>query len=190
MWRNYGNYGYNLTIDKNFFIDIYNATQFTTKDDFDLNVEHEVRKHNVIYKLDEQEEKISILLDEMNYFITNYVNDVSLNTFLNIFYSYLLDQVCFFKREGHSPENEFRIAINFLDGNYNERLVRIREAKGLSIPYIELKFDKKYIKNIKVGPRIISEYTQLEEKNNLELFLKTINRSDISVDLSKLKLRY
>lgn len=95
------------------------------------------------------------------------------------------------KNEAFSHEKEIRFIINVIK-NKNSYNINFTSKKGLITPYIDLKLEKKFLKEITIGSLIEKEIA----KNNLEFLLRyneyilDVEENRIKIDFSEIPIRY
>ncbi|MFP5180136.1 DUF2971 domain-containing protein [Bacillus altitudinis] len=145
----------------------------------------------VIYKESEQKWLLSKLLNEvLNRFKVkanepNY--DVNSDGFIINAVGVLEWYSLFFKDECFSQEEEFRIALLYLD-NSDANVYECRKSNGTFIPYVEINFNRDSVKGVTIGP-----------KNNMDInregLLKFLLKQDydltkVNINKSEIPYRY
>ncbi|WP_069997899.1 DUF2971 domain-containing protein [Cellulosilyticum sp. I15G10I2] len=190
LWNNYGkDGGYNIHLSKDFWKDALDghlsdnvALNKNQKEPFNATYSYMFRK--VIYNSQEQRQRILTYLMGIKE-LENRKEDPEVATNIRLLSYHLIDEVCFFKRQGHSVEQEFRLMISFMSPEYEKAFVKHRQFNGSFVPYIELKLKKPYFDTITIGPRHNLDFVE----KGLKSYLKCADKQ-IEVYRSTLKLRF
>lgn len=162
-----------------------------------LNKYHIIKyKGRVIYDIEEQ---INILLEDINILffemsveilekgittIDNKIYDDIMKDVEAILYVKIINYAFFFKNYHFKHEDEYRVVF-LLDKKYTKKLVKYRVREGVIIPYIELKYQKSSINEIRISPQNKKELSQ----KSIEFYLNGNEYKDIRVIKSEIPFR-
>lgn len=149
------------------------------------------------YKVNYNKEKLII---EINHYIKSFNevwDDNRSKEFLNCLSLFLLEIIdaesLQHKHQAFSSEEEFRIVFKFSDKDFkkieNKKLMKFREINGIIVPFLDIGFDKKCVKGIRISP------TQQDElvKESLRMVLDNNEYKHIlndKITVSDIPLRY
>lgn len=188
LWTTYGKEdGYNIKFSREFFYDMFNSCCNFVKEREDVcSYDFEIKVNKVIYDKKVQEEIINEILDEIDYLDRNYMDERRKAGYIDILIGYIMDYVTFFKHPAYESEGEYRIVLIFENEDYKYTLLKHRIFKGAFIPYIEIRIDVSYIKEIKIGPRNSFNLTM----NGLKSLISTYPNINARIKKSEIPLRF
>lgn len=140
------------------------------------------------------------LVKEINHYIKCFNqawDDNRSKEFLNCLYMFLIEIIdaesLQHKHQAFSSEEEFRIVFKVNDINdeklKREKLIKFREMNGIMVPFLDIRFDKKCVRGIRISP------TQQDElvKEGLRMILDNNEYEHIlneKISVSDIPLRY
>jgi len=136
----------------------------------------------IIYNKDDQKKLLFDFFKEKDNQYKN-TNAMLLNLLANQSnYSDIINILIKFKHHRWDEEQEWRLITSF----ENDSTVRFLGGSKWLKPYVDLKYEKIPISNIKIPH---SGYEN-KNKSSIELLLKTIGKDDIDVDISEIPIVY
>jgi len=98
---------------------------------------------------------------------------------------YFVNYSIFFKSPYFKAEEEYRVAFG-LDRSRHSKMIKFRMRQGLIVPYIELKYNEKFIRSLVIGPTNKSDLTE----KGLKLYYENqCNGREIKIEKSQIPLR-
>ncbi|MFP7283027.1 DUF2971 domain-containing protein [Bacillus altitudinis] len=191
LWANYShNDGYSITFKYKEFIDRLE------KDIIPEIQSLEILKivpigAKVIYKQSEQKWLLSMLFNDVLNRFEDKANkpnyDVTSDAFIINAVGVLEWYSLFFKDECFSQEEEFRIALLYLD-NSDANVYECRKSNGTFIPYVKINVNRDSVKGVTIGPKNNMDIN----REGLRKFLlkQEYDLTKVNINKSKIPYRY
>lgn len=146
---------------------------------FDGNVIYDEVEQNEILKsnvLEFYNELVNTLISKNIKVINDKVHIEILNEVKSIISILCFNYSIFFKDKSFKSEQEYRIAF-LMDSEVYNKFVKFRVKGDIIIPYIEMKFNRKYIEKIVLSPSNDFEF----KKMGIEILLKKYNNNSLII---------
>ncbi len=167
--------------DKN-FLDKNKIMLFHGKVVYDIEKQKDILKQHI---LDIYNELIKNL-DKINVRVVDEKMQLEILSEIRVILGlYLVNYSIFFKSPYFKAEEEYRVACG-LDRYRHSKMIKFRMRQGLIVPYIELKYNEKFIKSLIIGPTNKSDLTE----KGLNLYYENqCNGRQIKIEKSQIPLR-
>lgn len=153
----------------------------------------------IIYEKEKQKEIIIKIIETAEKYMRDNIDQDDYELFLDCILDKILDVGVFFKNKAFENEYEFRIVFYFYECEYYKAIDE-KSTEGVSvripyqfvyknnfmIPYVDLQFDKKFIKGITMSPTLNDEAS----KASIEDFLRINGMGNIRIKSSEIPVRY
>lgn len=195
LWSNYSqDEGYSITFK---YKELYDELMNDLKESFLGSLNNKTMNYEVpvpigskvIYEESEQKSKLLKLLNEVIDHFEKNANkenyDVNSDAFIINAIGVLEWYSIFFKDECFSQEQEFRVALLYLN-NSDSKIYDCRISNGTFIPYVKIKFNRESVEGITIGPKNNMDIN----KEGLNKFLQKHEYDLTKVNISKSKIPY
>ncbi|MFL0167523.1 DUF2971 domain-containing protein [Candidatus Clostridium helianthi] len=167
--------------DKN-FLDKNKIMLFHGKVIYDSEQQKEILKRHILEVYNE-------LMKNLNKLNVRVVDEKMqlemLNEITLILGLYFINYSIFFKSPYFKAEEEYRVAFG-IDRSKLGKMIKFRMRQGLIVPYIELKYNEKFINSLVIGPTNKSDLT---EKGLNLYYANQCNGRKIKIEKSQIPLR-